>query len=419
MDKNISMHTVWNNIKWLIVGQLTSRLIKSAVVIIAARALGTELFGSFNLALGIAATFMLLNDWGLDMLLLREIAKEETKNPQYLAALFITKVGLLFISIIALFLVGPLLASSPLVKHLLLILGISSLFDTLRDFHLSFARGKNRMDIDAGNQIIVNSIIFLISAASLFLYPSVFLLAYAYLLGSFVGLFITLFDVKTYYHSLKLHYSRSMLKRVAREGLPLGLATACITILLYADTIIIGTLRDAASVGLYAAPMKIIQLLYVGAGLLATAYFPLLSNHASLSRKTFMTTIHSFLRTSILASISIVIFFFSTAPYVIPLLFGNAYTSSIHVFQILLWSIPFVYISTTLGHILLVRNHQNKMVPFLIIGTSVNLLLNFIFIGKLGIEGAAMANVISQIINFIGYYIVYTKYITNSYEHIT
>ncbi|MEK7498519.1 MAG: polysaccharide biosynthesis C-terminal domain-containing protein, partial [Patescibacteria group bacterium] len=224
-------------------------------------------------------------------------------------------------------------------------------------------------------------------------------------------------DVRTYYYTLKLHYNYSMLQRVIKESLPLGLSTACITILLYADIIIIGTLRDTTSVGLYAAPMKLIQLLYVGAGLIATAYLPLLSQQASTSQKNFITTIRSFLFISIITSIGIAVTSFFIAPYVIPLLFGNTYTSSVYVLQILLGSMPFVYVSTVLGYVLLVRNHQNKKVPYVIIGTSANLLLNVLFIGKLGIEGAAVANVISQIINFVGYYIVCTKYIINSHEY--
>jgi len=413
------MKIVWNNIKWLITGQLVSRLIKGLIVIIAARTLGTELFGSFNLALSIAATFMLLNDFGLDMLLVREVAKGEPKDPQYLAALFIIKTGLLFISAIALIVFGPFLSSSVLVKNLLIILGVSAILDTLRDFHLSFARGQNRMDVDAINQTIVNSIVFIISGAGLFLYPSVFLVAYAYLFGSLIGLLTTLFDVRTYYYTLKLHYNQSVLQRVTKESLPLGLSTACITVLLYADTIIIGTLRDTTSVGLYAAAMKIIQLLYVGAGLIATAYLPLLSQQASNLQKNLVTTIRSFLYVSIIAGTGIASVSFWVAPYAIPTLFGNTYASSVHVFQILLGSVPFVYVSTMLGYILLVQNHQDKMVPFLIAGTGANLLLNALFIGKLGIEGAAIANVISQIINFIGYYLVYTKYITSRHEHFT
>jgi len=413
------MKIVWNNIKWLITGQLTSRLLKGVIVVIAARTLGTELFGSFNLAQSIAATFMLLNDFGLDMLLVREVAKGDSKNSQYLAALFTIKTSLLLISIAALFIFGPLLSSSTLIKNLLMILGASSILDTLRDFHLSFARGQNRMDIDAINQTIVNGIILVLSTVGLLFHPSVFLLAYAYLLGSCAGLLITLLDVRVYYYTLKRHYSRPMLQRVIKESLPLGLSTACITILLYADTIIIGIVRDTTSVGLYAAAMKIIQLLYVGAGLIATAYLPLLSQQASASQKNFIITIRSFLYVSIIASIGITFISFFIAPYAVPILFGNTYASSVHVFQILLGSIPFVYVSTVLGYILLVRNHQDKIVPFLIAGTSVNLLLNVLFIGKLGIEGAAVANVISQIINFLGYYIVYTKYIINSHEHFT
>ncbi|MBI5153132.1 MAG: flippase [Parcubacteria group bacterium] len=413
------MKIVWNNIKWLVTGQIISRLIKGVVVIIAARTLGTELFGSFSLALSIAATFMLVNDFGLDMLLLREVAKGESKNPHYLSALFIVKICLLFISALALFFIGPLFTPSSLVRKLLIILGASSIVDTLRDFHLSFARGKNRMDIDAMNQTIVNSVTCAISVIGLVLSPSVFILACAYILGSSVGLLITLPDVRAWYHTLKFYHDSTVLQRVIHESLPLGIATACITILLYADTIIIGTLRDTISVGLYAASMKLTQLLYVGAGLIATAYLPLLSHSASTSKKDFITTLRSFLQIEVVVSIGVGVVSFFIAPHIIPLLFGNTYTPSIRVFQILVVSVPFVYISTILGYALLVRNHQSKMVPFLIIGTSVNLLLNFLFIDKLGIEGAAVANVTSQVINFIGYYVVYIKYITNSHEHIT
>lgn len=403
------MKTVWKNLKWLVTGQILSRLIKGLVIISAARILSVEHFGAFNLASSIAAALMLINDWGLDALLTREAARG-SQNEKNLIALFIVKTLLLALSVLAILFLGPFLAPTSLIKSLLPIIGISTLFDTLRDFHLSIARAQNRMDVDAKNNVIVNITTATAGIISLLIYKSIFLLAYAYLLGSFVGLMFTLFDVKTYYRRLHLYFDSHVTKQIIGEGAPLGLAILCITILLYADNIIIGWVLGPESVGLYAAPMKLIQLLYVGAALIANAYLPLMSQRIITSKKEFQTIADSSIQFSFLGGIAVALASFFLAPIIIPILLGETYLPSTYIFRILIASIPFVYTSTILGNLLLVANKQGAMVPFLIVGTGTNLLLNFLFIGKLGIEGAAIANIVSQAINFVGYYIVYTRY---------
>ncbi|MDE1969961.1 MAG: flippase [Patescibacteria group bacterium] len=404
------MKTIWNNIQWLVTGQLISRTIKGVLIVVAAHTLSLSSFGSFNLAFGIAGTFMFLNDWGLDMLLVRECAKEDKKNESHITALFAIKLVLLVLSGIIITMVGPLLTTDRLAKTLLPWVGFSVLLDGLRNFHLSFVRAQNKMHIDAINNIVVNSITVIIGVAGILITHSIMTLIYAYAIGASTGLLLTYLDVRTYYMRLQQRIDPTSIMIIIQEGIPLGLSIICLTILTYADTIIIGWKLNAAAVGLYAAPIKMIQLIYVGAGIIATSYLPLLSKHIAESYFTFKRTAQASLRTSFYAGSGIALVSFVSAPILIRTIFGASFVSSIPTFHLLLLSVPFVYLSTILGYLILVLHQQHKIIPFLLAGTIANLLLNVIFIGKLGIEGAAIANVLAQSINMLGYIIVYRRY---------
>ena len=76
--------TIVKNFIWLSTGTTISRVIRSLMIIYAARVLGTEHYGVFSYALGLTAIFNIFSDIGLTGILTRELVKR-TEKKEYLA----------------------------------------------------------------------------------------------------------------------------------------------------------------------------------------------------------------------------------------------------------------------------------------------------------------------------------------------
>jgi O-antigen/teichoic acid export membrane protein len=81
---------------------------------------------------------------------------------------------------------------------------------------------------------------------------------------------------------------------------------------------------------------------------------------------------------------------------IIYLLYGEKFTEASNVLEISIWASLFVFIGVGSGKFLLAENLQNLAFYRTFYGMIVNIILNFILIPSYGIQGAAIATLISQ-----------------------
>lgn len=84
------------------------------------------------------------------------------------------------------------------------------------------------------------------------------------------------------------------------------------------------------------------------------------------------------------------------AQLLIHVIFGDEYTASIKALRICVWFTPFSYIGSVRNIWILAKKYQKLLLPINICGALTNVLLNSILIPLIGIEGAALASLITQ-----------------------
>ena len=83
---------------------------------------------------------------------------------------------------------------------------------------------------------------------------------------------------------------------------------------------------------------------------------------------------------------------------VIVALFGPSFADATFAFQILIWSASLAFLGANYGYCLVACQQQKALAIAATIGTSTNILLNFMLIPPLGILGACLATIIAQIV---------------------
>ncbi|MEK7654202.1 MAG: flippase [Patescibacteria group bacterium] len=390
--------TIAKNTFWLFFGQITGRLLRAAIVIYAARVLGAASWGAFSYALGIAAFLTIFSDIGINALITKETSRNPELRNKYIATAFWTKLALLGILIAGFVIALPYLTNIPEAAIIMPILMFVFAFDTLRDLGSAISRAMEKMEIESLIGVFTNLAIVVLGFIFLALAPTSESLAYAYAIGSGLGLLAIWFVLRRQFGNIFSNFDVRIVKDILATAWPFGLMGLMGAINLNTDIIMVGWMRSAAEVGYYSAAQKPVLLLYVIPTLLASSIFPVMARMA----KTFPTAVAALLEKAIagviLCAVPVVILGIIFASPIINILFGSEYLPAINTFRILIFTVLIVYPSTLIGNAIFAFDAQKSFVWFVLASAIGNVLFNLLLIPALGIEGAAISTLLTQLI---------------------
>ncbi|MBI2024707.1 MAG: flippase [Candidatus Harrisonbacteria bacterium] len=390
--------TIAKNTFWLFSGQIVGRLLRAAIVIYAARALGAAGWGAFSYALGIAAFLTIFSDIGINALITKEASRNPELKDRYLSTAFFTKLGLLLILVLGVIAFFPYLTNIEEAAMIMPILIFVFAFDTLRDLGSAVSRALEKMEIEAGIHVLTNFAIVILGFIFLTLNPSSYSLAFAYAAGSGIGLLAILFVLRSHFRNLIGNFRKELIKPIISTAWPFGLMGLMGAIMLNTDIIMLGWLRTAEEVGFYSAAQKPIQLLYILPSLLASSIFPILTRLVKQNIAEANIILKKYVKRVVIFSIPIVIAGVALATPIINLLFGAEYLPAVVTFQLLILTVAVVYPSTLLGNAIFAYDHQKSFVTFVGAAAFGNVAFNLLLIPPFGIEGAAVSTIITQLL---------------------
>lgn len=390
--------TIAKNTFWLFSGQLFSRLLRAAIVIYAARILGAASWGAFSYALGIAAFLTIFSDIGINALITKEAARNPQVKDQYLATAFFTKLGLLGFFVFGIIIFFPYLTNIPEAAKIMPVLIFVFAFDTLRDLGSAVSRVIEKMQIEALINIFTNLAIVILGFIFLTITKDSLGLAFAYALGSFLGLLAIFYTLREHFKNLLANFNKKLIKEILVTAWPFGLMGLMGAIMLNTDIIMLGWLRSPEEVGYYSAAQKPVQLLYVLPTLLASSMFPLLARLAKNQPAAAKTVLKKAVKFVWLAAIPLAVGGVMLANPIIATFYGNEYLPAVTTFQILMTTLLIVYPSTLIGNAIFAFDHQKSFVVFVVVAALGNVFFNALLIPPMGIEGAAISTLITQLI---------------------
>lgn len=388
--------TIVKNFFWVSLGVSLSKILKSIVIIYAARILGVEGYGIFTYALSFVAVFNIFSDLGLSNLLTRDLIKRDDKE-NYLATALSIKIVLSVATLIFIGFVSPIFTNIEEAKPLMLIVAILITFDGLRSFIFSIYRSMNRMQFEAFFEILTEVIITISCIAVLFKIPSVLNFSLAYMLASGAGFILTLLFTSKYISNIIKNFKRKLLLPIVKSAWPFTVVGVFGVLMTSIDSVIIGFLKPVQDLGLFGAAQRPISIIYLIPGFMYTALLPFFSKFAEDKEK-----LSKFTTTSIVISLGlampIVVGGAILAKPIINVIYGYNFIESANVFRILLLTMIPIFPGMILSAILLAKDKQKIFIRSTFFGAIANIILDFLLIPKYGIEGSAWATVVTQMI---------------------
>ena len=395
--------TVAKNTFWLGVSNVGGRLIKAIIIIYAARVLGAAGWGVFSYGVTITAFLTVFIDFGMNSILVRELTRagNSKEKSEVLSTLFLIKILALTLGAILILFAAPRLTNIKGVGEILPIVLFIMIFDSLREFGFAINKVFEKMEREAGLFILTNVAIVLFGFLFLKLHPTVKSFAYAYALGTAIGMISTALVLRKSIGRILFDFNRKFIKPIVSAAWPFAISGVLGVLMINTDIILIGAMRSAEDVGLYSAADRILQILYVLPSIVAGSVLPTFSRLAGKDNEKMRSVFERIIGLILLIAIPISVGGFILSKEITVGLFGNQYLGGVSSLQILILTLMVNFPAVIISGAMFAYNRQKMLIINSALGGGANLILDLILIPRFGILGSAIATLLAQILSNI------------------
>lgn len=178
------------------------------------------------------------------------------------------------------------------------------------------------------------------------------------------------------------------------------------------DMLLLNLFSNPLAVGFYSISVSIAEKLWLISQSASTVLFPIVASEEREENKKRLTPIIS--RNVFFITIVGAVFTYFAGEWFIVLLFSEAYFDSVRPLQVLLPGIISLSLSGVLSNDISARGMPLINSYYSFISLIINLILNILFIPRMGISGAALASSISYSVTTVGRVVTYKKISGNS-----
>lgn len=372
-----------------------ARVLSFLALVYLARTLGVEAYGTFEFALSLMLYLTLAADGGLELWATREAARVRD-----LGSLAATVVGLRLVlsvgALIALVVAFRFLPEFRGLRAVMLVLGAGLV---LQAVNLKWAfLGRERMRTVAratvaGKLLFAAGIVLFVHSPDGLVIAAVLHVTGIAVTTLFFGIRFVVDDAARGWRA-----SLSGARSVLREAVPLGASQALGLLSYNFDTLFLGFLRGAGSVGIYNAAYKPVVAVLAIPLTCFSGLFPSLSRFHSEDHELFRRLTGESVQVSAAAAVPVAVGGALLAKHVVELLFGAPYADAAPVLSILAWSAALVVLRSGYRRALQAADEAATDLRCAGAATALNLVLNLALIPAFGLFGAAWATVAAEVV---------------------
>lgn len=391
---------IGKNTLWLFLGRVGTQVLMMMFTIIVARRLGEVGLGEYAF---IASTIFLANtvtSFGNDMLIIREIAAK--KDFSLLPASLVVQLALSAISVALILLTAPLLPLQT--DEVVRALQIYSFVLFPLSFYTVFSaalRGYEYMN----SYMWLNLVIAMlnVTTAWFIIQPgsSIVILAWLLLVSqtavTVLAAYICLTQISELCHFW--HVSRKSIWRLLCISAPIALLGLLGMLYQKVSVTMLATLAGAAVTGLYSAAIRVVEASKIGHVALFGALYPAMAlvQNGTGELKNQWQHIFAFSWKLLLALGGLTsLILFLLAIYLIPLLYGSNYSTSIPALRILAWTLIPYTLNTYLSVSYLSAGKERHIIPALSGSLLGLVVLNLVWIPRFGLIGVCWATLAAE-----------------------
>lgn len=394
------------NTGWMMGQQVYSMVLSLIIGSISARYLGPSNYGLLNYGTSIISFFTIISRLGMQSVVVNEMVKEPDKRGEYLGtalfAQFITSIASL-LCIVAI--VAVLEPDNRLLQIVTFLQAISVILQTYEVFTYWFQVELRMKFVSIASMIALTAVsIWKVSLLATGASVQWFALSLSvqYLVCGVVvaGCFIK-------QSKLRLAFRFDTLKYLLKRSHHFIISGIAVTLYSQIDKIMIGKMMSETDLGFYTAASVIACLWEFIPTALVNSARPLIMEAKGEDEKKYIARFQDLLlgisAMALVVSLGISLF----GKIAILILYGRNYMPAQWPLAILVWSTGFAVLGTARSIWIVTEGYNKYEKNFTIIGAIINVILNATLIPSMGIIGASIATLLSQMFVCLGAPLLY------------
>ena len=391
------------NTVWLIGGRVYHMLLSLVVSVLTARYLGPSNYGVINYAVSLTAMFTSFCTLGINSIIVNELIHNNDKQGEIIGTSIVMRFISSVLSVITVVLLSHILnPSDKVVVTVTFIYSLSLIFqsfDTIKYYYQAQLRSKVPTSVEAIAYTVVSvyKIFLLIYGKNIYWFAAthtIELMVIAVLLYRTYAL--DAWNKQSLSHSWKRAVS------LFSKSYHFILSGMMVAIYGQMDKIMLKSMLNSKSVGFYSAALAVCQMWPFVLSAIIESSRPLILEQADRNREKYnkyITRLYcAIIYVSLIAAIGISVL----SKLIIKILYGQQYMPAQIPLCIICWYTAFSYLGVARS-IWIVSNGKQKYEKYIAgIGAISNLIMNWLFIPVWGVNGAAFATLLTQVITNFG-----------------
>lgn len=386
------------NAGWIIAEQIFQMAVSLVVGVLTARYLGPSNYGALNYTASFVTFALSVATLGMEGVVIKKMIMSPDDEGVYLGSCMLFRFISSILSSIAIFVIVAVLNPDDGLKWILVFLqSFQLIFKSVQILDSWFQRHLKSRYVSIGKMVAC----LIVAGYKIFLLATQKDIVWFALSNSLtdivVALMLYIFYRTEHGQSLKVSKKKGM--EVLSESYHFILSGLMSATYSQMDRIMIGSMMTDVDVGLYTTATAICGMWLFVPNAIISSFRPKIlelkkqGNEVSYKRR-LEQLYSSIIWLCIFASVVICVL----GNFLIRILYGDDYIGAVSALRIAIWYETFAMIGTARGIWILCENKNKYVKYYLGIGAVVNLILNYVMIPVWGIDGAAIATLITQIV---------------------
>jgi len=386
----------FKNTSWLFAEKILRMVVGLLVGIWVARYLGPDKFGLLSFAHSFVGLFTIFATLGLDEVVVRELVKDESRRDSLVGTTFWLKLfGAFLVLLVLAFAIN--FTSNDIDTHILVfIIASATIFQSFNIVDFYF-QSKILSKFVAYANFISLFISTIVKIALILSHASLLAFAWVVLFDSFVLAcgFIYFFLKHSTFRIKYLIFYKSTAIDLLKDSWPLIFSGGVLMIQARIDQVMIKEMLGSLEVGYYSVAMRLIEAVAFIPMLLKSSLYPSIQSAKIQSKALYQDRLLNFYRLNFLFFLVLAIPIFIFAEPIIVLLFGIEYQPAGVLLALLSIRLFFANMGVARGTYIVTENLMKFSMFTMILGTIVNIYLNYVLIPNYGARGAIVATIVS------------------------
>ncbi len=383
--------------------QVAIKLLSFAFSVLIIRRLGVSTYGQYAAVLAFGALFVSLADLGLSPYAVREIARlrDKAEGLPRAAALFGNVLALRLLLALgagACILLTGWLTQRPAPMLVGLALGVVGLvmYGAQGAFQ-SVLAGFERLDLTAGANVLQQLLFVTLGAVVLWAGWGYHSLIVVNLLGIALLTLVCWRGVRR----VDLRPARPATKEwggLLRAALPFGFIGLTLGLSYKFDSVLLNIFHGDAATGTYNAAYTLVFAVVVLSNVINVALYPSLARQSVRAPESLRRIYERVFGYLLMIALPIAVGGSLLAGSLVDFLFGDQYAGAVQVLAILVWVIPFMFLTEFLGYIIVIDGAERRVALAIAASTTVNVALNALLVPRYGVLAASIMTVVTEAI---------------------